>query len=294
MYQVPAGSHPHDVAPARDGGVWFTGQHAGYLGHLEPASGAVTQVPLGSGSRPHGVIVGPDGAAWITDGGLNAIVRVDGSTRAVDRYPLPPGRANANLNTATFDATGVLWFTGQAGIYGRLDPATGEMRVFDAPRGSGPYGITTTPSGQVYYASLAGNHIARIDTASGAATVIEPPTAGQGARRVWSDSRGRIWVSEWNAGQVGVFDPGTGQWREWRLSGNGPRAYAVYVDDRDLVWLTDFGGNALVSFDPITEQFTTYPLPGSGANVRQLLGRPGEVWGAASGQDSLVVVRTGP
>ena len=207
VYQVPAGSHPHDVAPARDGGVWFTGQHAGFLGHLDPANGAVTQVPLGAGSRPHGVIVGADGAAWVTDGGLNAIVRVDGSTRAVKHYPLPPGRANANLNTATFDATGALWFTGQAGIYGRLDPATGEMRVYDAPRGTGPYGITTTPSGQVYYASLAGNHIARIDAATGAATVIEPPTAGQGARRVWSDSRGRIWVSEWNAGQVGVFDP---------------------------------------------------------------------------------------
>jgi virginiamycin B lyase len=294
VYQVPAGSHPHDVAPARDGGVWFTGQHAGYLGHLDPASGAVTQVPLGAGSRPHGVIVGPDGAAWVTDGGLNAIVRVDGSTRAVTRYPLPPGRTNANLNTATFDASGLLWFTGQAGIYGRLDPASGEMRVYDAPRGSGPYGITATPSGQVYYASLAGNHIARIDTTSGAATVIEPPTARQGARRVWTDSRGRIWVSEWNAGQVAVFDPSTGQWREWRLPGSGPRAYAVYVDDRDLVWLTDFGGNALVSFDPTTEQFTTYPLPGSGAEVRQVLGRPGEVWGAASGQDSLVVVRTGP
>jgi virginiamycin B lyase len=273
--------------------VWFTGQHARYLGHLDPASGAVTQVPLGSGSRPHGVIVGADGAAWITDGGLNSIVRVDGSTRAVHRYPLPAGRANANLNTATFDSTGALWFTGQSGIYGRLDPATGEMRVFDAPRGAGPYGITTTPSGQVYYASLAGNHIARIDTTSGAATVIEPPTAGQGARRVWSDSRGRIWVSEWNAGQVGVFDPSTGKWREWRLPGNGPQAYAVYVDERDLVWLTDFGGNALVSFDPTTEQFSTYALSGSGAAVRQLLGRPGEVWGAASGQDSLVVVRTG-
>ncbi len=100
-------------------------------------------------------------------------------------------------------------------------------------------------------------------------------------------------MSEWNAGQVGVFDPATGQWREWRLPGNGPRAYAVYVDNRDLVWLTDFGGNALVSFDPTTELFTTYQLPGSGADVRQLLGRPGEVWGAASGQDSLVVVRTG-
>jgi virginiamycin B lyase len=292
VYPVPAGSHPHDVAPARDGGVWFTGQHSGYLGHLDPASGGVTQVPLGTGSRPHGVIVGSDGAAWVTDGGLNAIVRVDGSTRVVTRYPLPAGRGNANLNTATFDATGALWFTGQAGIYGRLDPATGEMRVYDAPRGSGPYGITTTPSGQVYYASLAGNHIARIDTTSGAATVIEPPTAGQGARRVWTDSRSRIWVSEWNAGQVGVFEPATGQWREWRLPGSAPRAYSVYVDDRDVVWLTDFGGNALLSFDSTTEQFTTYQLPGTGANVRQMLGRPGEVWGAASGQDSLVVIRT--
>jgi len=291
VYPVPAGAHPHDVAPARDGGVWFTAQHAGYLGHLDPATGRVTQVPLGAGSAPHGVIVGADGAAWVTDGGLNAIVRVEGSSREVRRFPLPAGRGNANLNTATFDARGILWFTGQAGIYGRLDPNSGEMKVFDAPRGRGPYGIATTPAGDVYYASLAGSHIARIDTNTGAATVLEPPTSGQGARRVWSDSRGRIWVSEWNAGRVGVYDPGTRQWREWPLPGSGPRAYAVFVDDRDRIWLTDFGANALVSFDPATERFTTYPLPGSGADVRQLLGRPGEVWGAASGQDSLVVVR---
>jgi streptogramin lyase len=30
-----------------------------------------------------------------------------------------------NLNTAAFDASGTLWFTGQGGVYGRLDPATG-------------------------------------------------------------------------------------------------------------------------------------------------------------------------
>lgn len=290
-YPVPGGSHPHDVAPARDGGVWFTAQRAGYLGHLDPATGRVTQVPLGAGSAPHGVIVGADGAAWVTDGGLNAIVRVDGSSRAVKRYPLPSDRANVSLNTATFDARGTLWFTGQAGVYGRLDPVSGEMHVYDAPRGRGPYGIATTPSGEVYYASLAGSHIARIDTTTGAATVVEPPTPGQGARRVWSDRGGRIWVSEWNAGRVGVYDPGTRQWREWPLPGSAPRAYAVFVDDRDQVWLTDFGANALVSFDPATERFASYPLPGSGADVRQLLGRPGEVWGAASGQDSLVVVR---
>jgi streptogramin lyase len=33
---------------------------------------------------------------------------------------------------------------GQNGIYGRLDTKTGAMAVFDAPRGTGPYGIATT------------------------------------------------------------------------------------------------------------------------------------------------------
>ena len=29
-YQLPSGSYPHDVAPARDGGVWFSGQIQGF------------------------------------------------------------------------------------------------------------------------------------------------------------------------------------------------------------------------------------------------------------------------
>ena len=33
-YEVVDGSRPHDVAPAIDGGVWFTGQRAGFLGHF--------------------------------------------------------------------------------------------------------------------------------------------------------------------------------------------------------------------------------------------------------------------
>lgn len=291
-YDVPAGSRPHDVAPAPDGTVWYTAQSAGELGRLDPQTGETHHIPLGSGSAPHGVIVGPEGAAWVTDGGLNAIVRVDAETEEVTAYPLPAGSGYANLNTATFDGEGVLWFTGQSGVYGRLDPDADQVEVFDAPRGRGPYGITTTPGGAVYYASLAGNHIARIDTESNSATPIDPPTPGQGARRVWSDSQGRLWVSEWNAGQVALYDPDADTWREWPLPGDSPRPYAIYVDEQDMIWLSDFGGNAIVRFDPQTETFTQFPLPSAGADVRQMLGRPGEVWGAESGTDKLVVIRT--
>jgi virginiamycin B lyase len=245
-YTVPAGSHPHDVAPAADGGVWFTAQSAGYLGWLDPNTGETRKFPLGPRSAPHGVIVGPDGAPWVTDGGQNAIVRVDPSTSEVRAFPLPSGRG-ANLNTAAFDRNGSLWFTGQSGVYGKVDPSTAEVKVWSSPRGSGPYGITSTPDGRVFYAS--------------------------------------------NVGQVGRYDPRTGAWSEWKLPGSRPMTYAVYVDEQDTVWLTDFGANAIVRFDPLSETFEQFVLPLAGADVRQLNGRPGELWGAESGQDRIVVVR---
>ena len=94
----------------------------------------------------------------------------------------------------------MLWFTGQNSVYGRLNPSSGKMKVLDAPGGRGPYGIAASPYGNVYYASLAGSYVGRIDIESGQATALDPPAPGQGARRVWPDSQGRIWVSKWNAG----------------------------------------------------------------------------------------------
>jgi virginiamycin B lyase len=47
-----------------------------------------------------------------------------------------------------------------------------------------------------------------------------------------------------------------------------------------------------VRFDPAREKFDVFPSSRSGANVRQILGRPGEVWAPESGTDRLVVLRT--
>src|SRR2546430_12597207 len=64
------------------------------------------------------------------------------------------------------------------------------------------------------------------------------------------------------------------------------------VCSSDLVWLSDFGANAIVRFEPATEKFQVFPSDKRGANVRQILGRPGEVWAPESGNDRLVVFRT--
>jgi len=242
-YELPKGDFPHDVAVGPIGEVWYAGQNLGIAGRLNPASGEIERISLGKKSAPHGVIVGPDGAPWFTDGGQNAIVRVDPATKQVKVWPLPAERMPyTNLNTAAFDGQGRIWFTGQNGIYGRLNPMAGDMKVWDAPRGRGPYGITGTPNGDIWFVSLAGSYLANVDLETGAATVYEPPTKDQGARRVWSDSEGRLWISEWNSGNVSVYEPADKSWKQWKLPGEKPRTYAVWVDPDDKVWLSDWVG----------------------------------------------------
>jgi virginiamycin B lyase len=292
LFDVPHGSHPHDVAPGPNGLIWYTAQRRGALGVLNPETGAVREVSLGEGSAPHGVIHGPDGAAWITDGGLNAIVRVDPATDAVRVWPLPAEFPDSNLNTAVFDREGRIWFTGQTGIYGRLDPRNGDMRVWRDPEGRGPYGIAATPSGDIYYVSLAGSHVARVNRETGAATIIEPPTAEQGARRIWADRGGNLWISEWNGGQLSRYNPATGEWKSWRPEGERPRVYAASVDERDTIWVSDFGANAVLNFDPATERWRRYPGSAANAQVRQILGTSGLVYLPESGLDRIMVVRT--
>ena len=111
-YPVPPGTHPHDVAPAPDGTVWYTAQAAGKLGRLDLTTGQTTEVPLGEGSAPHGVIVGLRRRV----GHRRRAQRDLGSSPARSAFRgfrLPASARNANLNTATFDKRGILWFTGR-------------------------------------------------------------------------------------------------------------------------------------------------------------------------------------
>jgi virginiamycin B lyase len=143
----------------------------------------------------------------------------------------------------------------------------------------------------VWFASLAGDYIGKIDKGTGAVTVVDPPRKGSGPRRIWSDSHGMLWVSFWNTGGVGRYDPAAKSWKVYPMPKNSSGTYAVYVDDKDQVWATDWGANSIQRLDPATGSFATFPSDKRGASIRQLLGRPGELWGGESGNDRLVVVR---
>lgn len=151
LLNTPQPTGIHDLAPVPDGGVWFTAQRSGHLGWFDPHGGKTELIALGAGSAPHGVVAGPAGAAWVTDGGQNAIVRVAWPSRVVTRFALPAGTPYANLNTCAIDGAGNVWFTGQSGYGGKVAVRIAQVTVKESPRGRGPYGICTTPKGDVWW-----------------------------------------------------------------------------------------------------------------------------------------------
>ncbi|WP_411878401.1 hypothetical protein [Polaromonas sp. YR568] len=76
-------------------------------------------------------------------------------------------------------------------------------------------------------------------------------------------------------------------------AGAAPHAYALHVDGKDIVGASEWSNNAMLRFDPGSEKFESIPLPRANAAVRQILGRPGEVWLPESGTEFVTVIRTG-
>jgi virginiamycin B lyase len=290
-YPVKPGMGNRDVAPAADGTVWFSNQFDGSVGLLDPKTGKYELFPLGPGSSPHGIHMGPDGNLWVMDGGQNAIIRVNSSDHKMSVFRIPKERGDVNLNTGVFDQAGVLWFTGQNGQYGRLDPKDGKIEVWDAPKGFGPYGITVTPQGMVWFTNFALNHIVGIEPQTRQLTLVDlPHPAPTGARRIWSDSKGRLWLATWGLGELLRYDPAARSWAAFKIPGLGPRGYSTYVDEKDMVWITDFMSNSILRFDPATESFVILQSDKQVSQLLQMNGRGDKVWGGEQGAHRIVLI----
>jgi virginiamycin B lyase len=108
---------------------------------------------------------------------------------------------------------------------------------------------------------------------------------------VWSDSKGNLWLAEWNSGQLSRYEPKSGRWSQWKAPGEAPKVYAVYVDETDRPWVAEWTKQVMLRFDPATEKFESFKSSSTHANVRQIHGRKGEVWTPESSADKIVVYR---
>src|SRR6185503_18680358 len=130
---------------------------------------------------------------------------------------------------------------------GRLDPRTGKMEVFESPRGRGPYGIHVTPDGTVYYASLAGSHIAKLDSATGKWSAWRAPGDDPHVYAVYVDETDKVWASEWSAQAMLRFDPATEKFESFRSSSRNANVRQIH-GRKGEVWTPESAADKVVVY----------------------------------------------
>src|SRR3989441_1249391 len=125
-------------------------------------------------------------------------------------FPLPtPGSRPRRL---IVDAKGIVWYSDYArDRLGRLDPATGQVREFPCPGGSGsqPYGIAIGSDGRIWYDESGKNDIVAFDPVTERTETVAIPTRVAVVRNMAVDSiRGRLWLALSGTQRLGKIELG--------------------------------------------------------------------------------------
>jgi streptogramin lyase len=165
-FDLPAGQIPAEIATGADGNLWYTDKpgppRGPHIGRITTAGTLLTEFTLPAGHAPVGLATGPDGNVWfavrIVGGAIGRIT----PSGTISEYTsgLNPGSRPFAIAEG---ADGNLWFadassypTPAAGVMaaiGQVNPASGGITEFSSglPTGSGPFGITAGPDGNVWF-----------------------------------------------------------------------------------------------------------------------------------------------
>ncbi len=271
------GSRPHDPLAAADGSIWWTGQFVSRLGRVDPRTGAIKEFPLPDRSGPHGLAEDKDGNIWYTGITKNVIGKLNPKTGQITEHSVQKALAESRgPHTPIFDQKGTLWFTMQSGHVGRLIPATGEMKIVEAPSGAGktyPYGITVNSQGVPWYVDFRGNRIASVDPVTMVIKEITLPNAASRPRRIAITADDAVWYTDFALGTIGRYDPKTGAIKEWLSpGGKNSEPYGIAAVG-NTIWYSESAvrPNTIVRFDMATEGFQTWVIPSGGGVIRHMM-----------------------
>jgi virginiamycin B lyase len=232
-YELPAGTHPHNLIIDDAGMVWYAGNRASHIGRLDPATGTIEQFPMPDPDvrDPHTLMWDRNGDIWFTAQMGNRVGKLTVATGAVQLIPVPTERARP---------------------YGIVMDPSG-MRPWIALFGT--------------------NKLATVDPATMALSEIPLPREGARPRRLQVTSDGHVWYVDYAEGYLGRYDSADGSFEEWPMpAGEGSRPYALVVDDRDRLWAFQGPREApvtLVGFEPDDEEFfSDTPLESGPGTVR--------------------------
>lgn len=221
----------------------------------------VTGYAEGFTGGPTHVEVGPDGDLWANEGLSDRIAHFDLETKRAREFPVPKGTQLHELETGP---DGDLWFTGLAGRFGKFDPQTEEVELFEGiSRGSTPHHIWFAPDGNYYASEIRAGRLARYDPDSG--EVVEsrynlPP--GNGIHNYAELPDGRTWWTLQDVDQLARFDSRRQRFDKFvdLPKGSGPH-WAEYVRSDNAIWVATAFSNDVIRYDLRTGKVSVFDTP---------------------------------
>ncbi len=277
-YDMPGPSRmPFSAAPDKKGYMWIPNFGvANKITRLDPNTGEMQDfsVPNVGPASIHSAVPSPDGSVWRPS---------RHRTRSPDGIPiaskLPNIRIRVQKHTIRVDPSGTVWVTGSP--FTKFDPETKKFTHFEEVAQS--YDVKPDKNGDVWFTSLYGHTIGKVDGKTMKVTQWAPPTPRSGPRRMEIAPDGMIWFDEFNAGKIARFDPKTETFTEYPLPGPDPTPYALGFDGDGYLWYNSHHMDVIGRFDTKTGRVTEYPFPHAEVDMREFFrDSQGRIWYASN------------
>jgi virginiamycin B lyase len=164
----------------------------------------------------------------------------------------------------------------------RFDTKTQKFNEWDLPAGANPHGLLVDRNGKVLYTGNGNGTIGELDPATGAVKQYKAPSGGSPHTLVIDDS-GTIWFTN-QRGFLGRLDRGTGEIREYRMSG-GP--YGLALDRQGNVWVCRMSADLMGILNTKTGKISELYM-GPNSQPRRVAAAPdGTLWVTLYGNGKL-------
>jgi virginiamycin B lyase len=255
------------------------------------------------------VQIDQQGNRWAVDRGIpSRLVRLDPRTGEQKAWPLPDTRAG--VHELIIDRQGMIWVpefsrtpegtTDGGGTGSDLDsrllgfnPKTEKWEhvidldpddVIRATRKGPLMAATVDSKGAIYVNWMLTGAIGKYDPATGKASTFRIPTPGAVPYGQTIDPSDRVWVSEWNGGKLGRFDPVDQSWTEFAPPSypanfrRGPESDAegnIWTG----IWAAGKRPGKIARLDPKTGRWTEWDIPHRTSQPYETsVDRDGNIW----------------
>jgi streptogramin lyase len=226
---------PHDVI-MNDKYAYFTDHFSYMIGQVDLKTGQTRELPFQL----------PEGAGR--------------EARAAGGEDGRPGDPGGGAHELQFDQQGNVVVGMENGLV-KYDPKYDKFTAWSGGRAM--FGLD--PSGNVWFQNRQNGQLTRINTNDPAAkptNFVLPKN--QGVYDTDTDSKGRTDLYIWTEGKIGIFDPRTVEYAEYKAPTpmSGPRR--GQIDGQDRLWAAEFYAGQVLMFDPDKKILKEYPLvPGT-------------------------------